>query len=1337
MIDIASLNSNLPTYFEALDSSNSNTNQSLLPDNRNERLPPQNGMGVQNLLPNNNIIQTIPNTNPPTNVLQPQPQPQPQPTLIPSNPIMQQSAIPIQNNTIQQSSNPVYSNTIINTNMPSLPNQMSNQMNPPEIFSQPSQPSPYSNNTIVSPLNGISLSNPSPQYVVVNKNMTPTNSYVSYPNASPPNMTTNMNSTNTSMNILPTPANNTVVSPLYQSTSNSSVMLPPTLMRQNTMNHAYSAPVFSNTLSPPSLPNQDANAGLPINIPTIPSNNNTPIISTPHGMSTTPIISNPLTTGILPTNISTPIISNNTTSNIIPTELSTPVISKELGNQMEMATPIVMNASMPVITSEMATPIQSSTTPAFPSTLFTINSNDSTLANTNNTLVISSDVNSSIILESPQVNSLDSLSPPNKMSSMVQVPQTSYAMGTPVTKMTMDGLTPPTNTRTLRFDGETNFQVRSEEVPLMNVGATPSTRTNEFINSLPTPTDSFTMKCTMNKEGITLDSIAENTVSELNKPIMPISPKEELSKLAGGNGNGNVNGSGKIIANNGTTLVSDRNTSTILSNASYPSPQTVNKKGLVREAPTSSSSTQLLNQPILTEEPTPLHPMGMMNTAMPTPMPTPLNAPISNTSYINPITTALPTPMTTSREMETTLPMNGLSQDRRRRVRVVKKNNKYMNKHLSSPAALSTLSSVINSLKAQINPDVPIISTLKSIQEVSTVNVSSKLMAKTEPTKFTEPLSKNEYLTLTEPQCFVDPINNTAVNKSEVKEVEKEEEKSNSNTNSNSKSEILTYTDLLEEASIQQKHLSFNDLLIDNISSKTIVNHRIRNYTEPLPFTDPLVGDEMKDDILTLDDLLAEASIQNKKVTYNDLLTEGSNVSVQSELQKKTMEMEMEIDNNKKIISESESVLSNPATHVTTTMKKDNENISKSVSSLENKKSSVTKNSTSIKASSKTIALIESIRKEFTFKKQSKADRKEKKVQLKSIKKENVVSDANQISKEKVVVSNNVKQVNPKEEVLPKLKEIKKEENEKVECKKGNEVVASVVGNNKRKEDEMVENTTNSSISTTTTTSIKKMKTDEKVNVESKDVKMKENKSVNTTEETKTKTTSTTKSSKKRSNEEGSKEEGVVKKRKYNKDGSEQKRKNKESKHKDVSETGIINKVKYNSNNISLYDSELKSLLKYQTKNEEDVYPLRCICEGDYDEKDATLGLEDLVCSYPNCNKVFNKSIHLEKHFIEHGEDFRPFQCPNCTKNFRRRYDLMRHIRIHNYIIPYRCSRCLRGFTRSDSCARHTKTRQCKYFDFKNLGMKKDQPPYYSVVKDPEQKTEKEIVIVPLNKGSQ
>jgi len=162
----------------------------------------------------------------------------------------------------------------------------------------------------------------------------------------------------------------------------------------------------------------------------------------------------------------------------------------------------------------------------------------------------------------------------------------------------------------------------------------------------------------------------------------------------------------------------------------------------------------------------------------------------------------------------------------------------------------------------------------------------------------------------------------------------------------------------------------------------------------------------------------------------------------------------------------------------------------------------------------------------------------------------------------------------------------------------------------------------------------------------------------------------------------------------------------------------------------------LKALLKYQTKSEEDVYPLRCICEGDYDEKEASLGLEDLVCSFPGCKKVFSKSIHLEKHFVEHGEDFRPFQCPNCTKNFRRRYDLMRHIRIHNYIIPYRCSRCLRGFTRSDSCARHTKTRQCKYFDFNNLGMKKAQPPYYSVVKDPEEKTEKEIIIVPLNKGN-
>ncbi|KAL0084482.1 mszf28, partial [Phycomyces blakesleeanus] len=49
----------------------------------------------------------------------------------------------------------------------------------------------------------------------------------------------------------------------------------------------------------------------------------------------------------------------------------------------------------------------------------------------------------------------------------------------------------------------------------------------------------------------------------------------------------------------------------------------------------------------------------------------------------------------------------------------------------------------------------------------------------------------------------------------------------------------------------------------------------------------------------------------------------------------------------------------------------------------------------------------------------------------------------------------------------------------------------------------------------------------------------------------------------------------------------------------------------------------------------------------------------------------------------------KPHSCSHCTKSFSRRYDLLRHDRLHTGSKPYVCPCCLKEFSRSDARRRH------------------------------------------------
>ncbi|OUM64323.1 hypothetical protein PIROE2DRAFT_25159, partial [Piromyces sp. E2] len=52
-------------------------------------------------------------------------------------------------------------------------------------------------------------------------------------------------------------------------------------------------------------------------------------------------------------------------------------------------------------------------------------------------------------------------------------------------------------------------------------------------------------------------------------------------------------------------------------------------------------------------------------------------------------------------------------------------------------------------------------------------------------------------------------------------------------------------------------------------------------------------------------------------------------------------------------------------------------------------------------------------------------------------------------------------------------------------------------------------------------------------------------------------------------------------------------------------------------------------------------------------------------------------------------------ECDICKKIFSRKYDLIRHRRIHTGETPYKCHICGLGFTRSDHRDRHIHRTSC------------------------------------------
>lgn len=129
------------------------------------------------------------------------------------------------------------------------------------------------------------------------------------------------------------------------------------------------------------------------------------------------------------------------------------------------------------------------------------------------------------------------------------------------------------------------------------------------------------------------------------------------------------------------------------------------------------------------------------------------------------------------------------------------------------------------------------------------------------------------------------------------------------------------------------------------------------------------------------------------------------------------------------------------------------------------------------------------------------------------------------------------------------------------------------------------------------------------------------------------------------------------------------------------------------------------------------------------------------VCWFECCEKSFSKKHGLERHLKTHSDDFKPYQCPNCSRVFVEKIQLERHFQVHlkpEKITDHRCASCLKFFNRKYDLERHNKTvhqnksYECDLCPSRRFGTKFEVLRHFRIVHWGEKPKRKKTIKVPI-----
>lgn len=97
--------------------------------------------------------------------------------------------------------------------------------------------------------------------------------------------------------------------------------------------------------------------------------------------------------------------------------------------------------------------------------------------------------------------------------------------------------------------------------------------------------------------------------------------------------------------------------------------------------------------------------------------------------------------------------------------------------------------------------------------------------------------------------------------------------------------------------------------------------------------------------------------------------------------------------------------------------------------------------------------------------------------------------------------------------------------------------------------------------------------------------------------------------------------------------------------------------------------------------------------------------LKTIRCTWPDCQKTFNRPARLTAHMRSHTND-RPFKCPECDKTYLEEKHLRQHVKgSHTEERKYVCDECSKAFLTATRLRRHSAVHEgqdrfrCKGYD--------------------------------------